>query len=330
MRAPDLSSKDSRAELGSERLLSEIEAGLLGATLGERREVTLVFPEDYGHEPLRGKSALFQITVKELQQKVLPEIDDEFARDLEHESLTVMRDSIRKRLEDTAQRKADALVREQLVDKLVDGNPVPVPPSLVERQQQAMMQELLQLQQMLGRPLPFDGDMQKEMQARAERKIRAGLLFGAISEQHQVSVSDEDVDAKLKEIAEQSGKHVAKVRADYQGERREQLHNQLLQNKLLEYLLSRATITESGSDEPASGSDEQPAKKEPVKKQPVKEAAPTKKPKASKGEAAASERRDLKAHGQSQAGGQDRKGRPARQEEDRVEKGQDEQGRRLS
>lgn len=270
---PDLSSKDSRAELGSERLLAEIEAGLQGATLGEKREVNLVFPEDYGHEGLRGKTALFQLTVKELQEKVLPAIDDEFARDLEHESLAEMRDSIRKRLEDTAQRKADALVREQLVDKLVDANPVPVPPSLVERQQQAMMQELIQLQQMLGRQLPFDGEMQQEMLTRAERKIRAGLLFAAISDQHKVAVSDDEVEARLKEIADQSGKHVAKVRADYAGERREQLHNQLLQNKLLEYLLSRATITESGAEAAAAETKSAPAK-EPASSKKAKAAKP--------------------------------------------------------
>jgi trigger factor len=296
---PDLSSKDSRAELGSERLLAEIEAGLQGATLGEKREVNLVFPEDYGHEPLRGKAALFQISVKELQEKVLPAVDDEFARDLEHESLAAMRESIRKRLEDTAQRKADAMVREQLVDKLVDANPVPVPPSLIERQQQAMMQELFQLQQMLGRQLPFDGEMQQEMLTRAERKIRAGLLFAAISDQHKVTVTDEEIEAKLKEIADQSGKHVAKVRADYAGERREQLHNQLLQNKLLEYLLSRATITESGAGEAAAESESAPAT-EPATSKKAKAAKPEEqdeaaKPKSKAKSAAKSEAKEAKA-----------------------------------
>jgi trigger factor len=148
-----------------------------------------------------------------------------------------------------------------------------------------MMQELLQLQQMLGRPLPFDGEMQKEMLTRAERKIRAGLLFGAISEQHNVVVSDDEVEAKLKEIAEQSGKHVAKVRADYQGERRDQLHNQLLQNKLLEYLLSRATITEAAAEQAAAEPSEEPASKPAAKAKAAKsegEAAPAKKKAASK------------------------------------------------
>jgi trigger factor len=245
----DLSSTDTRAELGGERLLPEIEAALIGASVGEEREAALTFPDDYGHEGLRGKPAKFKIRVKELQEKILPDVDDEFARDLEHESLAAMKQSIRDRLEDTAKKRAESQVREAVVDKLVDSNPVPVPPSLVERQQRQMMGELYQLQQMLGRPLPFDADMQAQMQERAERKVRAGLLFGAIAEQQKLSVSDEEVEARLKEIAEQTGKHIAKVRAEYQDERRESLQNQILQNKLLEYLLSQATITDGPPEE---------------------------------------------------------------------------------
>jgi trigger factor len=250
---PDLSSTESRAELGADRLLTEINDGLIGATAGEQREIQLTFPDDYGHDSLRGKAAEFKVRVKEIQAKVLPDVDDDFARDLEHESLEAMRAEIRKRLEEATQRRADSQLKEALIDKLVDGNPIPVPPSLVERQRQAIMAEFKQLQQMLGRQLPFDQDTQAQMQTRAERKIRAGLLFATIAEQQNMSVADDEVEAKLKELADQSGKHIAKVRAEYQGERRQWLTNQLLHDKLLEYLLSRATIADvSGPAEAAA------------------------------------------------------------------------------
>ena len=185
----DLSSDDTQTVLGSERLLTEIDEGLQGVQVGEEKEIALTFPEDYGHEPLRGKSSTFKVKVKELREKVLPELDDEFARDLEHESLAALRTDVEKRLREVAQRRSDAELREQVVDKLIDANPVPVPPSLIERQEQAMMEELQQLQQMLGRPLPWGGAMQEEMQKRAERKIRAGLLLSAIAEQQKIEVT---------------------------------------------------------------------------------------------------------------------------------------------
>ncbi len=290
---PDLSSDDSRAELGGERLLSEIEAGLAGAEVGGSRDIQLTFPEDYGHEELRGKAALFKVQVKSMQEKVLPEVDDDFARDLEHDSLDALRTDIVKRLQETADRRAEAQVREQVVDKLIDANPIPVPPSLIERQQHAMMNELFQLQQMLGRPIPFDDQMQSEMQQRAERKIRAGLLFGAMADQQKIEVSDEDLEARMKEIADQSGKHVAKVRAEYQGERRDSLRSQLLQNKLLEYLLSRATITDAGPDAAA----EKPAVAAKAKPEPkdVEEKAPAKKRKTEAAAEAKGESKPKKA-----------------------------------
>jgi trigger factor len=264
----DLSSTDTRAELGAERLLSEIEAALEGASVGEEREVNLTFPENYSHEGLQGKPASFKLSVKQLQEKVLPDLDDELAKDLEHESLDALRDDIRKRLTEQATRRTDSSLREDVVERLVDANPVPVPPSLVERQERAMLNELLQFQQMLGRPIPFDDAMHKELRTRAERKIQAVLVLAALAEQQKVTVSDDEVEAKLKEIADQGGKHIAKVRAEYQGERRETLHSQLLHNKLLEYLLSQATITEgSAQDAPK----DEPSKKEPSKDKPSAE-----------------------------------------------------------
>ena len=263
---PDLASEDSRAELGSGRLLPELEAGLTGASRDDEREISLTFPEDYGHDELRGKPAVFKVRVKELFAKVLPDIDDDLARDLDHESLAAMRATLRKQLESEATRKADAEMREALVDKLIDANPVPVPPTLLRQQEQSMMQELFRLQQMLGRPLPMDDSMQHEMQDRAERRIRAGLLFGALAEQEKIDVSAEDVDKRLAEIAEQTGKHVAKVRAEYQGERRESLQSQILQNKLLEYLVSRATITDGPAPEANAEAPAQEGKRDKGKK----------------------------------------------------------------
>jgi len=256
---PDLSSGESRAELGSDRLLTEINDGLVGASIGEQREIQLTFPDDYGHEALRGKPAEFKVRVKDIQAKELPAVDDEFARDLEHESLEALRADIRKRLEEAAGRRADSQLREAIIDKLVDSNPIPVPPSLVERQQQAILAEFRQLQQMLGRELPLDQLTQQQMHARAVRKIQAGILFSTIAEQQKVDVGDAEVEAKLKELADQSGKHIAKVRAEYQGERRNWLTSQILHDKLLEYLLSRATITDASPAAPESTDSGEPA-----------------------------------------------------------------------
>lgn len=240
----DMGADNYQIEVGSGRLLEELEEAAVGLEVNQDKDVLLTFPEDFTREELRGKDARFKIHVQDLRERQLPEVDDEFARDLEHESLEALRSKVRADLEETAERRSKALLREAVVDKLIDDNPIPVPPSLVEQQQRALLQEMLQFQQMLGQFPNLGEDFLGELKTRAERKVRAGLLFGELSRSEQLEVSDADVDAKLSEIADQSGKHIAKVRADYQGERRELLETQLLENKLLDYLLSKATIRE--------------------------------------------------------------------------------------
>src|SRR5262249_6724831 len=157
----------------------------------------------------------FHATVKNIQAKVLPEADDEFAKDMGEDTLEALRASVRKRLEAGARERSDAQVREDLVEKLVEKNPVPVPPSMIDQELRAMLEQFARIQQMLGQDFQFTEDMHREYRERAERKVRAGLLFGAIAENEKISVSEADLEAKLAEMAERTGKHIAKVRAEH-------------------------------------------------------------------------------------------------------------------
>jgi trigger factor len=241
---PNMGGTDRRAELGQGKLLPELDAGLGGAQVGEQRDVSITFPADYGYEELRNKTAIFHISVKNVQHKVLPDADDEFAKDLGEDTLAALRASIRTRLETTERERTEATVREAVVEKLIDKNPVPVPPSMIEQETRAMLEQYLRIQYMIGQQVELTEELQQEFKGRAERKVRAGLLFGAIAKAENIAVSDEDIEAKLHELAERSGKHIAKVRAEHQGEQRRNLELQVLEKKLLEYLVSRATITE--------------------------------------------------------------------------------------
>ncbi|MDD9971978.1 MAG: trigger factor [Myxococcales bacterium] len=239
----DLSSDDTKVELGQGRLLPEMEEGLRGMEVGEEKAIDLTFPEDYGHPELEGKPAHFVVKLKELQEKSLPDLDDEFAKDLEYESLEAMRSAVRERLETAEGQRADALLKEAIVDKLVDENPVPVPPSLINQELHGATQEMLRFQQMLGQGPSLDEDIEKRLREESERKVRAGLLFGEIARRESLEVTPEEVEAELLAIAERSGKHIGKVRAEFSAQR-QQLETRLLENKLLEYLRSKATITE--------------------------------------------------------------------------------------
>ena len=250
----DLGTADNKAQLGQGQLLPELEEGLLGMEIGQEKSIQVTLPAEGGQPELRGKTLDLQVTLKEIQEKQLPQLDDEFAKDLEYESLTDMRDKVRAQLDEAADQKADAQLRDAVVQKLIDNNPVPVPPSMVSRQAQGMIQEMMQFQRYLGQPFQLNDETQQEMMAEAERKVRGGLLFGEIARSQNLAVVPEEIEKEFESIAERTGQHIAKVRAEHQGQRRQHLESRLLENKLLEYLLSKATITETEVDEkPSSG-----------------------------------------------------------------------------
>ena len=257
---PQLGGTDRRAELGKGNLLPELQAGLQRVSIGEERDVSVSFPPDYGYAELKGKTAIFHLTIKNIQAKVLPDADDEFAKDLGEDTLAELRGSVRRRLEAGAHERSDSLVREAVLEKLIDKNPVPVPPSLIDQEFRSMLEQYARIQYMLGQNPEFNEEMQKEYRERAERKVRAGLLFGAIAKAENISVNDADLEAKFAEMAERTGKHIAKVKAEHQGDQKRNLELQVLEKKLLEYLVSRATIREVAAKSVAGESAQQEPK----------------------------------------------------------------------
>jgi trigger factor len=227
-------------------LLPELKQALFGKSIGESVRVELTFPEAQGGE-FGGKVGVFDISIKELKTKVAPALDDEFAKDLEHASLDELRQKTRERLEAAARQNGETELHEQLLEKVIEKNPVELPPSLVSQQQQAMLQEYVRMMRMTGQAPNLGADFLTETKENAERRVRAALILGAIATQQGIRVEAADLDKRLEEMAQRSGKHVAKLRAELQGERREALESQILEAKLLEYLLSQATITESAT-----------------------------------------------------------------------------------
>jgi len=227
-------------------LLPELKTALIGKSIGETARVELTFPEAQGGE-FGGKPGVFEITLKEIKAKVVPELDDEFAKDLEHESLDALRQKTRERLEATARSNSEAELHEQLIEKVLEKNPIELPPSLVAQQEQAMLQEYVRMIRMTGQAPNLGEDFMTETKDNAARRVRAALLLGAIAQERGIRVEAADLDKRLEEMAQRSGKHVAKLRAELQGERRETLESQILEAKLLEYLLSQATINESAT-----------------------------------------------------------------------------------
>lgn len=264
----DMAATDRAVELGDGRLLPEFETNLVGANVDESKTFDVKMPDDHSAEDLRGKTATFTIKVKELKERILPEVDDELAKDAgDYKTLLELRLALRKKLEDAAKVRADNGLREKLVDALIDKNPIPVPPSLVDREARNMLREFLQIFQATGQLPNFDDEMVARIKERAERKLRAAFLFSEIARREKIEAKPDDVDARLAEIAERTGKHLAKVKVDHAGDRRDELASQIMEEKILDYLKAKATITDAA----ASGAAPEPEAKKPKAKKKKKE-----------------------------------------------------------
>jgi len=236
-----------QAELGIGTLIPEIEEALVGKSIGDSAEATVAMPPQHPHPKLAGKSAVFALTLKDLKERVLPVADDEFAKDVgDFDTLEALKKDISATLEKHSKEESDNKLAEQLVVELVKANPVPLPPSLVERQMRVTEQEILQRARSQGQKATGVGDeLRGQIQQDSEVKVRAGLLMAEIAKAEGIQIGDTELEEGLKELAEQTGKNIAKLRVEYREQKkREMLIGMILENKVLDIIEAKAKISE--------------------------------------------------------------------------------------
>jgi trigger factor len=239
--------KDFMLQVGGGRFLPEFEDKLIGLKPDDEKEIEITFPED--HPAMGGKKATFRARVKEIKKKVVPKLDDEFAKDIgDYKSLKELKGRIRGDLKKEAEDSAKRALEKQLIDKLIEGNSFDVPQSMVQRQIDYFIADTEMKLASQGIALKDvgaeEGKLRKDFEEAAVKRVKQGLILEKISAVEGVSVTDEEVTKRLREISHRTNQDVGKVRAYYQeGERMDGLKARILEEKTLEYLLERSTIT---------------------------------------------------------------------------------------
>jgi len=236
-------------EVGPGSLLENKAEGLLGARVGENRELGVSFANDYAVEELRGKEARFQVKVNGLKKREVPTLDDAFVQDLGGESKTVsdLRAKIRSEMEQQKKDRAESDQREAVLTALAEKNPLEAPPALVERNVDAMLQGMLEGFMRRGidpRQLGLNLDrMRDELRQRALLEVKGYLLLEAIADKEKIEASEEDLAKHFDKLAGELKQSADKVRAAFK--RQESLDNlkgRLRQDKALAFLLSKANF----------------------------------------------------------------------------------------
>jgi trigger factor len=243
-------------ELGSGRMIPGFEEQLVGAKSGEERDLEVDFPEEYGNDELAGQSAVFAAKVTAIKRRELPELDDDFAKDLgEFETIDEVRNKIRENLREQLQRSSDEKLHRSLLDDLITRTSFEVPPTMVERQLESQIKQFEQ--QLEGRVPEPDlrarvAQMREEGWDEARRRVQEALLLENVAQQAELEASKEEIDARLDELAAGQGVDVKRMHdmAEAQGWR-EAIGSEVVDRKALAHLVEHAQITEVEASEDA-------------------------------------------------------------------------------
>lgn len=210
-------------ELGSGQFIPGFEEQLVGLAAGEEKDVEVSFPEEYHATELAGKPAVFKVKLHEVKGKELPELDDEFAKDVDEEveTLDALKEKIKNRLVDSKKHEAEHHVRDTVVDKAAANAEIDLPAVMIDTEVDRMMQEFEQRLQMQGMNLElyfqFSGQdenaLREQMKEEGEKRVRVSLTLEAIAAAENLEVSEEEVDAELNKMAEMYNMTVENIRA---------------------------------------------------------------------------------------------------------------------
>lgn len=235
-------------EIGGKANPPGFDAELKGLEAGTDKSFTIHYPEDYGVAEMAGTSVDYAVKVKDIRKRVLPELDDEFAKDVgDFETLETLRDRIRQDLQREAESEADRTLRSDLLKELGARLTVDIPESLVERELDRRTEEFarrLMDQQIDPRRANIDWDQFRDSQRDAAREsVKSALVLDEISRRENVTVTDEDVEKDVAEYAERSGLTPAAVRARLEKEGAlSRLAAGLRREKTMNLVLSRAAV----------------------------------------------------------------------------------------
>ena len=205
-------------ELGSNTFIPGFEDQLVGHKAGETVEVNVTFPEEYHAEDLKGKDAVFETTIHEVKTKELPELDDEFAKDVDEEvdTLVELKAKTRERLEAQKQNVAKEAIQEEVIDKAVENAEIgEIPGAMIEEDVHRQMDQYLAGLQQQGISADMyykltgssEEDLHKQFESGAQKRVKTNLVLEAIK------ASEEEINAEIKELAAQYGMEEAAVRS---------------------------------------------------------------------------------------------------------------------
>jgi len=236
-------------EMGSKTFVPGFEEKLTGMKKGQTKEIKIIMPDDYHASHLAGKEVVFSVVLKNIKEKKLPTVDEKFIKNFDkYETLDDLKKDILKTLEEENRARSTTTLKNLIIDKLLEANEFEVPPTFVNRQVSFMIADMQRRMTMRGMKKQDPAELYTRFydlyKDEALKVVKTILLIKSIADQESVSVSDNEIDEKIKEIAEQRAQSYESLKKSLvEGNMIEDIKSEILNTKVFRLIEDKANIT---------------------------------------------------------------------------------------
>ena len=282
--------------IGSNTFIPGFEDQIIGANTGDEIDVNVTFPEEYHAEELKGKAAVFKVKVNQIKFKELPELDDEFAKDVsEFDTLDALKKDIKSKLTKQNDARAKGEMENEAIEKLVETLKGEIPNGMIESRTESLIQDFEMRLQQQGMPLDmymkYTGltieAMKEQFKPQAEMAVKSTLVLEKVAELEKIEVKDKEVEAKFEEMAKAYNMEVDKIKELLREEDKENIKKDLVIEKAVKVIIDNATLVKEEKKPAAKKTTAKDSEeKKPAAKKTTKKAAEDKEEKTAKKTAA--------------------------------------------
>jgi len=248
-------------EIGSNRFIPGFEEQLIGLSKEEEKDITVTFPEDYHVEDLKGKEAVFHVKIHEIKEKELPEIDDEFAKDVsEFSTLEEYKADLKLKLQESAEKNARNQMENQLLAKVAENAKVDIPEVMIENEIDNMMQDMdmrlrysgMSMENFLQMSNTSMEQFREQYRDSAYNRVKTQLVLEAISKAETIEVTEDDREKEYQKLADQYKMNLEDIKKSF-GSGFEQLDSSILTQKTIDMLMEEAIMVERAATDEELG-----------------------------------------------------------------------------
>lgn len=245
----DLISENQMIEMAQPQTIAGFAEGILGMKKGEAKDVPVTFPKEYPNKELAGKAVSFKITLQDIKEKSLPNLDDDFAKDLGLTSIDELKGKIKESLTHWAEKNTQSDLEKQIYDHLVKENQIPIPDSMVEFQLDALVAQALEREfgeQERKSEEEWDKikkNLREKFKPQSERLVRLSYIINAIATQEKLNATEADFKAEREKAEKTNPGRTAEIDQFFQ-KQQSRILSQLTEDKVLKFLTEQAKIKE--------------------------------------------------------------------------------------